>query len=199
MEYLDWLHHGNPKGVGDFCEFGVASGNMLITAYSISKMYKHLTPMHFFGFDSFNGLPKTDNVLDKHSGWKTGDFCYGIAEVEKTFKKAGLARDKYTLVPGFFEESLKEAVAINHNIEKISYAHIDCDYYTSTKTVLNFIKPYLVDGAIIDFDDYYCYPSNSQGEPRAFTEWLEENDDILYRMFNRYSSVGMAFTVSRMP
>lgn len=195
MEYLDWLNQNSTLPIGDYCEFGVGSGNSMISAYFISTMYKNLTSMRFIGFDSFQGLPETNNKYDRHAGWKTGDINFSIAAVEKNFKKAKIPLDKYILIPGFFEESLNENIVRQHNVKKVAYVHIDCDYYTSTKTALNFIKPYLIEGAIIGFDDYYCYSTPLQGEPKAFSEWLEENPDVKIRIFSRYSTFGKTFTV----
>lgn len=195
MEYLDWLFN-NKIEVGDCCEFGVASGMTMANLFLVSEYYKNLKLMRFIGFDSFAGLPKTDNRLDEISGWEEGSFSYNITEVVKTLKKAGLPSNRYLLIPGFYNESLSENMAEKKNIKKIAYAHIDCDYYSSTKAVLKFIKPYLIEGAIVDFDDYYCYPTPLKGEAKALGEWLDENEDIRLRSFNRYSTFGQSFTVS---
>ena len=197
MEYLHWLSQNKSEPAWDYCEFGVASGKMLINSYYISKKYPNLSNMRFIGFDSFEGLPSFDHEFDKIKGWKKGDFAFDIETVKRNLKKAKIPENKYILVKGLFKDSLNEIVIKENNIKQIAYTHIDCDLYTSTKTALNFIKPYLIEGAIIDFDDYYCYPTHNQGEPQAFKEFLKENPDIIARPFFRYSSNGEVFTVSR--
>ena len=70
------------------------------------------------------------------------------------------------LVKGYFKDTLPK-----EEIYPIAVAHIDCDLYSSTVEVLEFLKPRLVDGALLLFDDWFCYRGRSdKGERRA---WLE--------------------------
>ena len=39
----------------------------------------------------------------------------------------------------------------------IALAYIDCDMYSSTKTVLEFLLPRLKHGRTLAFDDYFCW------------------------------------------
>ena len=194
MEYLDWLAIRGKKG--DFWEFGVAHGQFITNAYHISRHYQNLSDMLFFGFDSFEGLPDIKHEKDRDSGWDKRYFYFNIKSVKQELKKSRVPTNKITLIPGFYDKSLNEQTAIENNLTKVSYVHIDCDLYASTKPVLDFIKPFLIQGAIIDFDDYFCYESSELGEPKAFQEWLESNPDIKVRPFSRYSVFCQAFTIS---
>ena len=58
---------------------------------------------------------------------------------------------------------------------------IDCDYYSSARDVLNYIKPYLQKGTIIIFDDWYAFKGDkNHGEQKAFNEFLNKNKDIYF-------------------
>ena len=81
---------------------------------------------------------------------------------------------RISTVKGFFEKSL-ENFSFPKN-SKIALVYIDCDYYTSTKTVLNFLTDYLSHGMIIAFDDWDCYfADNQRGQRLAFQEWSKKN------------------------
>ncbi len=196
MEYLNWINDGKSGDIL-YCEFGVANGYTMTSAYFISRMYMNLKNMKFVGFDSFEGLPDTESQFDKHPKWKKGDYAFGVDTVKDNLVAGGMPESDFILVPGYFDVSLSDENASIHNIKNVAYVHIDCDYYTSAKTALDFIKPYLLDGAILDFDDYFAYASDNKGEPLALKQWVEENDDIEVRHFSQYGSAGNSFTVSR--
>jgi hypothetical protein len=199
MEYLHGLGGADPQKRGDYWEFGVASGETLIIAYKASKLFPGKSAMKFFGFDSFQGIPEISGKEDAASMWSKGDFTFGIETVLAKLKRYAVDISQVTLVPGFYEQSLNPAAISKYKLKKVSYLRLDCDLYSSTKTVLNFVKPFLTDGAIIDFDDYFCYASNDFGEPLAFQEWLKANPDIRAREFSRYSTFGKTFTISFHP
>ncbi len=194
LEYLNIQYEGNHENLA-FCQFGVGNGRSLIDIYNISQKYNNLKGMTFFGFDSFQGLPATNHQSDLHPYWKAGDYSDSIEAVHSNMRKNGLPSSSVIFIPGFFEQTMNLETFSRHKIKKIIYAHIDCDYYTSTKTVLNFIKPFLAKGAVLDFDDFYCYPDKA-GEEKALSEWLSENDDIEIREFNRYNTFSKSFTIS---
>lgn len=68
----------------------------------------------------------------------------------------------------------------------LSIIHVDCDLYSSAKTVLEFVKPLLVDGTIIIFDDWYCFRGNPNlGEQRAFNEWRATMPDWSFTQYQK--------------
>lgn len=195
MEYLNALNWKKASPLGDYCEFGVYDGFLMTSAYHVSAMYKYLAGMRFFGFDSFQGLPETKDTYDKHPHWQKGDYSCTLARAADNFKKAKVPSDRYRLIPGWFDETLNGDMARKYGIQKIAYAHIDCDLYSSAKAALDFVKPYLIPGAVIDFDDYLAHPTPLGGESMALKEWLGKNTGISIREFNRYGAHGAAFTV----
>ena len=51
-------------------------------------------------------------------------------------------------------------------------AYIDCNLYSSTVTVLEFLAPRLKHGMIVAFDDYFCWsPTQVSGERFALHEF----------------------------
>jgi len=132
------------------CEFGVFNGN---TINHIAAM----TPQTVFGFDSFEGLPEDWQGM----GAKKGHFAV---------KKLPAVRPNVTLVKGWFDQTLPAFLAQNQG--KVGFLHVDCDLYSSTKTVLGLLQPRLAAGAVIVFDEYFNHPEWEQGEHKAFHEFL---------------------------
>ena len=54
--------------------------------------------------------------------------------------------------------------------------HMDVDTYETTKFVLERIKPHLIKGAIILFDELYNFEGWDVGEYKALTEVFDEKD-----------------------
>lgn len=134
---------------GLIMEFGVASGR------TINHLAKTVPTSRIFGFDWFRGLPE---------GWRTG-FPKG------SFNQAIPAvSENVTLIDGLFDESLPPFVA-NHS-EVASLLHIDCDLYSSTKTILDSLSNRIVPGTVIVFDEFFNYPGWRQHEYRAFNEFV---------------------------
>lgn len=132
-------------------EFGVFAGNSinLLSAIKPDKI--------FYGFDSFKGLPEM---------WRDG------------FDKAAFNRDgnlpqvneNVRLVKGWFNETLPAFV--KEHPEKCAFIHIDCDLYSSTKTIFEMLKNQIVSGTVITFDEYFNYPGWQEGEYKAFMEFI---------------------------
>ena len=77
------------------------------------------------------------------------------------------------LIRGWFEETLPRF--LKEHGEKCSFIHIDCDLYSSAKTVLSELRERIVPGTVIVFDEYFNYPGWQQYEYRAFQEFTEES------------------------
>ena len=66
----------------------------------------------------------------------------------------------------FFSDTLNESLLSRFENKKIGIAHIDCDIYTSTVEVLEFIieSDLLCDGSILLYDDWGAYRSSGLSE-----------------------------------
>ena len=82
-------------------------------------------------------------------------------------------------VEGFYEDSLRDELARKHRMAKAAVVHIDCDLYASTVAVLDFITPFVIDGTVIVFDDFFYYRGHpKKGERGAFNRWLSIHPPI---------------------
>jgi hypothetical protein len=55
----------------------------------------------------------------------------------------------------------------------VAMLHIDCDLYSSTRTVLDLVGPRLVTGSVVLFDEYFNYPTWQEHEYLAWQEYIE--------------------------
>lgn len=153
---LDDLHRkciDQCKSGGLFLEFGVCEGTSLSMLRSIIPIEQKI-----YGFDSFQGLLEDWN--DRPAGTFKTNTRIELPNVE--------------LIEGWFDETVP-AFAKSHP-EYISYMHIDCDLYSSTKAVLNGLDNNIVTGTVILFDEFFGYPGWEEHEYRAFLEFIEETE-----------------------
>ena len=142
---------GEIKGPGLALEFGVATGTTLkIIADAVAG------DRTVVGFDVFTGLPET---------WRTGFPAGEFAQEPPDIPGAAV-------VAGLFEDTLP--VFLADNDESIAFLHVDCDLYSSTKTVLDLVGDRLAPDAVLVFDEFFNYPGWQQHEFRAWTEFVEE-------------------------
>ena len=134
------------------CEFGVYKGE---TLNYIAKRVKG--PV--YGFDSFEGLPEA-----WRAGFPKGAFGLAGAQLPSCEKNV-------TLVPGWFDESLPRFVASHP--QPVAFLHVDCDLYSSTRTIFEHLGSRLMPGVVIVFDEYFNYPGWRVHEHRAFEEFLQ--------------------------
>ncbi len=158
---------------GDYVEFGCRGGMTFALAYYEAKRHAYKTKL--WAFDSFQGLPAPEGAKDEHPVWKKGDMMTTLHEFHAICNSNKIPRNAYTAVPGFYKQTLIATNTINLP-DNISLAYIDCDLYSSTKTVLEFLMPHLKHGMIIAFDDYFCW-SRSQiaGERMAALELFSKH------------------------
>ena len=130
-----------------FLEFGVFRGNSILEYYS-AYLENDINPI-YFGFDAFEGLP--EEKFDQYTPWKTGDF-----NLDGNINPELLNKNGMEIVKGWFNETLNEKTLTKFGKKKAGLVHIDCDIYTSTLEVLEFlvVNDLLVDGTIIVYDDW---------------------------------------------
>ena len=84
-------------------------------------------------------------------------------------------RSNVTIVKGLFDDTLPGFLA-EHADKRVAFLHIDCDLYSSAKTVLRHLAPRLGAGSVIIFDELYNYPGWEHDEYKAFMEYVAENN-----------------------
>jgi hypothetical protein len=147
---------------GVFLEFGVSTGG------TITVIARH-TRQTVWGFDCWEGLP------EDLCGYKDGESFVHDPKGSFIGKPAGTLLGNIRLVDGLFEDTLPKWLE-EHPAVVISFVHIDCDLYSSTKTVLDCLKYHLDDGVVIAFDEFMGYGNSNiwpHHEYKAFTEFLE--------------------------
>ena len=84
--------------------------------------------------------------------------------------------ENVVLIKGFFEDTLSGF--LNSMNKKVSFVHIDCDLYSSTKHVLNNLINFIDNECIIVFDELVNYAGfdGETGELKAFYEFVIENN-----------------------
>lgn len=98
-------------------------------------------------------------------------------------------------MPGYFEESLKDT-ASNNLPQNICLAYIDCDLYSSARSVFEVLGLRLKHGVIIAFDDYYCwFPTQVLGERKTCAEYFRNNENLVLLPFIKYGWGSMSFVV----
>ncbi|QTH42270.1 class I SAM-dependent methyltransferase [Cohnella sp. LGH] len=142
----------NPLVNGLYLEFGVFKGE------SLNQIASLVPTEVVYGFDSFEGLPE-----DWYPGFEKGIFA--VPHLPNV-------RPNIQLVKGWYDETLPKF--LENNDQKCTFIHIDCDLYSSTRTVFNELKDRIVSGTIIVFDEYFNYPNWKNGEYKAFMEFIEE-------------------------
>jgi len=175
-----------------YFEFGCHSGRTFSSVVNAAN-YLKLNNFKCFAFDSFEGLPATQKNEDGY--FEGGTFNTSLKDFKKIIKqKTGIKIPPEQLIKGFYENSLTKQ--LKEELPCIGLLHIDVDLYSSTKTILNFVKPLLVDGGLILFDDYYCFkPTTETGEKRALNEFLRENTEIEMIPWKAYSTFGQSYFV----
>ena len=171
---------------GDYFEFGIWRGKTFSYAHKMRRRYG-LPGVMLRGFDSFEGLPAHEDTTDNI--WHKGQFAATEAEVRRLLRKNGIGEREYTLVPGFYSESLNEALDAQPMGVSAAIVYIDCDLYESTARVLAFIKKYLVNGSVVCFDDYY----NNRGAPdQGEQRGLQENSLPLTETYGSFRILTIA-------
>jgi len=79
----------------------------------------------------------------------------------------------------------------------IGMVFIDCDTYSSSKTVLDFLAPLIQKPAIFCFDDWKLYDMDIKGtgEYRSFNEFLEKHSHITAKEMKSYNRKSKSFLI----
>lgn len=127
---------------GDIIEFGCYRGGSAIFMASLAKRY--LPYATVWGLDTFEGMPQPDGKVDLHG---PGDFRDTDFEALKAYT-AGM--DNLRFVKGLFERTTNGVLA---QAQKLVLAHIDCDIQPAVMYSWERVKPHMVPGGYVVFDD----------------------------------------------
>jgi hypothetical protein len=128
-------------------EFGVRHANSTRQLASLAMQDVH-------GFDSFEGIPE-----DWHDEGRGSYSTKGIIPKVPS---------NIHLHTGWFDATLPKFLA--NNSANVRLINIDCDIYSSTKTVLDLLAKRIVKGTVIIFDEYIGNQHWREDEFKAFQE-----------------------------
>ncbi|MDA8232728.1 MAG: hypothetical protein M0006_15465 [Magnetospirillum sp.] len=146
-ELLRWAV-AEARRPGLVLEFGVRRGTSLAAIAAVAGQDVH-------GFDSFEGLPEAWN------GAPRGVLSTGC--------EMPAAADGIRLHRGWFEDTLPAFLAAHP--APVRFANIDCDIYSSTRTVLTALAGRIGPGTVLVFDEFIGNRSWRDDEYRAFREF----------------------------
>jgi O-methyltransferase len=157
---------------GDICEFGVAQGE---TSALIANEIRE-TKKIFHLFDSFQGLsqPTSDDTL-KDDIFSLGQMqaYFGTMKCSKNqvisrLNDINYPTNQFFIHEGFIEDTFRS----NINLPvKVSFAYIDFDLYSPTKSTLEFLESRTEAGAVVIIDDYDFF---STGVKKAVDEFIQK-------------------------
>jgi predicted O-methyltransferase YrrM len=137
---------------GLVAEFGVDAGETInFIARAING--------EVHGFDSFHGLPE--------------DWA-GHADYSDWFRRRGQppqVLQNVKLHVGLFSETLPGF--LQEHSENFAFIHMDCDLYSSAKTIFQQCSNQIKPGTVIVFDEFFNYPNWQQHEYKAFMEYVQ--------------------------
>lgn len=172
-------------GCGAIVECGTWRGGM-----SVGLMRAGGPGRRYVFCDSFAGLPppeKIDGTAALEWAANTGgpryfDNCRAErAEFVHTLNVAGFDESKYSLVHGFYVDSLPLL-----KVDDIAVLRLDCDWYSSTLQCLQRFWSHVLPGGLVIFDDYYDW----EGCRKAVHDFLAANS--LGEAISRFPGTGFA-------
>lgn len=156
-----------------YLEFGVFEGQSM--RYWSNALKNPKARLH--GFDSFEGLPEDFDVEGPHV---KGTFDVGgrIPKIDDS---------RITFHKGWFDQTVPKFTPPDHDVMVLC---MDADLFSSTKVVLDSLRPWIRKGTYIYFDDM----SRPEHEPRAFDEFMRTTG-LQFRLVVAEQSLNTAFFV----
>lgn len=140
---------------GNIVDLGVYKGGS-------TRALARIFPKHtIHGFDSFEGLPEAWSHAPKGAFGEIKGALPNMPENVKLYK-------------GWFDATLPSWAAAN-NDKSISILRVDCDIYSSTKTIFDELGHLLRPGSWICFDELIGYYGFREHEHKAFHEFLAKH------------------------
>jgi hypothetical protein len=173
-----------------YWEFGVGWGDTLTRYINALKAFCRDNHRNIYSnpivlFDSFEGLPEKEDRRDG-DGKTTmvrGSFSHDVNEIGNAITNSGILLDKGNIqfVKGFFKDTLTSSLRDELTNRAPHIVTIDVDYYSSARTVLEWLWPMLRSGTIFYFRHIWsAYDGNPRlGELAAIHEFNESGKGLL--------------------
>ncbi len=165
-----------------YYEFGVGWGATLLNYWNALRAFcrdrnRDIYDFQIFLFDSFEGLPQKEDFRDNHPDWKKGKFGYGLGNIRRLLarQRIDLSRGNIHFITGFYQDSLTAKLRSELANRPPSIINIDVDYYSSTKTILEWLRPMMEKAGkevLLYFDDLWAFGGDPNlGELAAILEF----------------------------
>ncbi len=156
---------------GQFVECGVAAGGSTALIATVLQRYSRRQRL-LYAFDSFEGMPDPGEydvvsftqAAANASGWGAGTCAAPESSVREVCETLGVWGHVRT-VKGLFEDTLPR---LRDEIGQIAFLHMDGDWYSSTKAILDNLYDLLVPKAVVQVDDF----GHWMGCRKAFEEFV---------------------------
>jgi O-methyltransferase len=135
---------------GAIVECGVLDGGTAALMAWATRDSKPMRAVHLF--DAWEGLPETTAEDGAEAAAWTGQVVGSPARVNAIMKELGIPEERINFHRGWFNETFPKV-----DVPQVALAHIDCDFYDSTKLCLEKWYPVLSPGGIMQFDDYDAF------------------------------------------
>jgi len=164
---------------GTIVECGVWRGGSIMVAIATLNLLKS-RDREIFLFDTFEGLPKPDPILDVdiwdnkgHDGWilearspESSNWAYAsLNDVRSNVLGLGYPEKLIHFVKGMVERTIP-----GQSPDKIALLRLDTDWHSSTKHVLENLFAALVPGGVLIMDDY----GHFMGARKAADDYFNE-------------------------
>jgi len=173
---LDDLYRRFVDIPGALLEFGTWRGQNLVLLENLRAIHEPFNKQRsIVGFDTFDGYPDPETMAAKstetHGGYKTGqaykDFLAELLEVHEANNAFGHNRGGHRLVAGDVVKTAPKYFQ-DHPETLVAFAFFDMGPYEPTLAALKAIKPHLLPGSVILFDELTW--AGAPGEALAFKE-----------------------------
>ena len=173
---------------GNFVECGVAAGgSSALLAYCIRRYSR--SPRLLWSFDSFCGMPPAgefdlhNGVPADQTGWGEGTCAAPRQSLDTICDTLGV-REIVRPIEGFFETTLPQK---RNWVGSVALLHMDGDWYSSTRAILENVYDRVTDRGVIQVDDY----GHWEGCRKALDEFLASRS--LTPTFHRIDETGVWF------
>ena len=179
---LDDLYRRFKSIPGALIEFGTWWGQNLVVLENLRAIHEPFNKQRtIIGFDTFSGYPQSAapaaESTQTHGGYKTSvdyqSYLSELLEVHEANNAFGHIRGNHELVCGDVEQTAPKYFA-DHRETLVAFAFFDIGPYKPTIAALRAIKPHLLPGSVLLFDELTW--SGAPGEAIAFKETFADVD-----------------------